>query len=250
MKRTWVLLVAALAVVPARSADPPVAVQLGPRHGHCTPERAGCTHTGGGNIVVAQPTPDVVVVTMTGVAVATGHPFSDSRAALTFDLNQEFKVVFNDPKVKKAKVEVEAVVIGLLRADASCFSQTGCGAKGHGGCGSARVGMACAAITSGPHPVTSLCVDPHGVACGEYLAMNCHQGPVGVPIAEGGYTLHQAFSLLATHPRGLLPSKPASAEFAPDPALDPLWISYREPFHGANKKDFGFQVTVRVSPAD
>jgi len=29
--------------------------------------------------------------------------------------------------------------------------------------------------------------------------------------------------------------------------FDPLWISYWEPFHGANKKDFGFQVTVKVS---
>ena len=41
--------------------------------------------------------------------------------------------------------------------------------------------------------------------------------------------------------------KAASAEFAPDPALDPLWISYWEPFHGANKKDFGFKVTLKAS---
>jgi hypothetical protein len=40
----------------------------------------------------------------------------------------------------------------------------------------------------------------------------------------------------------------ASAEFAPDPALDPLWISYWEPFHGAAKKDFGFQLTMKVAP--
>ena len=43
--------------------------------------------------------------------------------------------------------------------------------------------------------------------------------------------------------------KRPSAEFAPDPALDPLWISYWEPFHGAIKKDFGFQVTLKVSDA-
>jgi hypothetical protein len=41
--------------------------------------------------------------------------------------------------------------------------------------------------------------------------------------------------------------KSASAEFAPDPALDPLWISYWEPFHGAGKKDFGFQVILKVA---
>jgi hypothetical protein len=45
----------------------------------------------------------------------------------------------------------------------------------------------------------------------------------------------------------VLPCKAASAEFAPEPALDPLWISYWEPFHGAQKKDFGFQVTIKVS---
>ena len=51
----------------------------------------------------------------------------------------------------------------------------------------------------------------------------------------------------AAHPKKVLPCKAASAEFAPDPALDPLWISYWEPFHGAQKKDFGFQVTVKVA---
>jgi hypothetical protein len=35
---------------------------------------------------------------------------------------------------------------------------------------------------------------------------------------------------------------------APDPALDPLWISYWEPFRGAGKKDFGLQITLRVAP--
>ena len=52
----------------------------------------------------------------------------------------------------------------------------------------------------------------------------------------------------ASHPKKLLPCKAASAEFAPDPALDPLWISAFEPFHGAQKKDFGFRVTIKVEP--
>ena len=30
-------------------------------------------------------------------------------------------------------------------------------------------------------------------------------------------------------------------------ALDPLWISAWEPFHGASKKDFGFQIILKVS---
>jgi hypothetical protein len=60
------------------------------------------------------------------------------------------------------------------------------------------------------------------------------------------YTLAQSFVVSAGHPQSLRPCKAASAEFAPDPALDPLWISYWEPFHGAVKKDFGFQITIKV----
>ena len=62
------------------------------------------------------------------------------------------------------------------------------------------------------------------------------------------YNLKQTFSLTASHPASLWPHKAASAEFAPDPGLDPLWISYWEPFHGASKKDFGFQMILRVAP--
>jgi hypothetical protein len=86
------------------------------------------------------------------------------------------------------------------------------------------------------------------VACGENLSVNDREGPATAPIVPGKYTLHQVFGIAASHPRSLKFCKAASAEFAPDPALDPLWISYWEPFHGASKKDFGFQVTLKVAP--
>jgi hypothetical protein len=246
MKSLSLFLVAALPLS-ALATEPAVTIRLGPRHGHVTPERAGYTHTAAGNIAVAQPAPDIVIITMTGVAVAAGHPFNDSRAAMTFDLNQEFKIVCNDPKVKKARLEVEARVTGMLRADGAGRGQTGtlCGCS-HSG--TAEHAPACVSITSGPTALASLCVGPHAVACGEFLSLNCQEGPCTVPVAEGCYTLHQTFGVLTTHPHSLLPCNPASAEFAPDPALDPTWISYWEPFRNAAKKDFGFQVIVRVSP--
>ncbi|HXG12408.1 MAG TPA: hypothetical protein VNK04_21810 [Gemmataceae bacterium] len=37
--------------------------------------------------------------------------------------------------------------------------------------------------------------------------------------------------------------------FAPA-ALNPAWSSYKEPFYGATKRDFGFQVILKVGPAD
>src|SRR5437879_2379929 len=69
------------AVVPGGSAvnitltagavpPPPVSITLYERHGHVTPIKGKCTHTGGGLIDVASPAPDTVIVTMNGAVVA------------------------------------------------------------------------------------------------------------------------------------------------------------------------------------
>src|ERR1051325_5952944 len=116
------LLVTLLAAVPALGTEPPppapnppVTITLKDRHGHATPQRRGFTHTGAGNIDVQQPAPDTVVITMTGVAVAGAHPIKDSSATMTFDLDQSLEIALTDAKVKRAKVTLEARVIGLLR---------------------------------------------------------------------------------------------------------------------------------------
>jgi hypothetical protein len=83
------------------------------------------------------------------------------------------------------------------------------------------------------------------VSCGQNLSINDAEGPACIPITPGCYTLHQVFNFSACMPKGLLPCKAPSAEFAAD-ALDPLWIDYKEPFYGADKSAYGFQVTIRV----
>jgi hypothetical protein len=223
-----------ITVTPAAAAPSPVSIILGPRHGHVTPTRSGFNHTGAGNIDVAQPSPDTVIVTMTGVAVAGCSPCKPSVAAMNFDLSQCFEVSFDNPKLKKAKLIIEGRVIGLLRSQCK-------------GAGSAEEGPGCATIAADAQEIVTLCVPAHSVASGENLSINDHDGPREVPIVAGKYTWHQVFAISVTHARALLAGKAASAEFAPDPALDPLWISYWEPFHGANKKDFGFQVIVKVA---
>lgn len=236
MRVPWTLFILGLLGTPTLAADAPtVTLTLGPRQGTATPLRQGFTHTGGGNIDVAQPTPDVIVVTLTGVAVAGAHPCKHSSAAWTFDLSQCFEVVFEKPEVKRAKLSVEGRVIGLLRSHSK-------------GGGSAEVGPGTATVSAGPVQVVTLALPPRSVAGGENLSVNDRDGPVAVPVLPGKYVLHEHWALSAVHPKSLMPCKAASAEFAPDPALDPLWISYWEPFHGAAKKDFGFQVIVRVAP--
>src|SRR5437879_6465009 len=83
---------------------------------------------------------------------------------------------------------------------------------------------------------------------GGNLTINDRRGPLTASVGAGDYRLRQTFAVTASHPRSAKLCKAASAEFAPDPALDPLWISYWEPFHGAAKKDFGFQVILKVAP--
>jgi hypothetical protein len=180
---------------------------------------------------VAQPSPDTVVITMSGAAVAYGS-VCDAYASHHFDFEQAFEVSFDNPKLKKAKLTVEGRVIGLLRT--------------HGRHDSAGYDNAGSNIVSGPTTLLSVSVPPHSVGGGENLSVNDHGGPVSVPIVPGRYCLRQSF-IVSTTAHKCLFCKGPSAEFAPDPALDPLWLSYKEPFHGAIKKDFGFQIILKVA---
>lgn len=228
-----------ITVKTAEPAAPKVSITLGARQARVTPVRKGFTHTGGGNIKVDQPTSDTIVLTMTGVAVAGGHPATDSVASLAFDLNQCFEVAFDDPAVKQAKLTIEARVIGLLRSDDSKKSSGKNGGHADYGCATTTV---CGA-TGGQS--LSLTVQSESASCGVNQSINYFEGPLSATIVPGQYTLHQVWSVSASHPRGF--GKAASAEFAPDPALDPLWISHWEPFHGAAKGDFGLVVTIKVA---
>jgi hypothetical protein len=244
-----------ITVQPAAPTAPSISIVLGPRHGHVIPERHGCTHTGGGNIDIAQPTPDVLIVTMSGAAVAYGSICS-AVAAQAFDLEQCFELSFDNPKVKKGKLTMEGRVIGLLRSHCpkdSAEYGNACAAVGiepiafptqplhHSGWGN---GMP---VQTGPSSILQLCVPPHALGGKQALSVNDHDGPYSVPVVAGKFMLRQTFHISAMAHPCIVPVKGPSAEFAPDPAIDPLWLSYKEPFHGAIKKDFGFQLILKVA---
>jgi hypothetical protein len=214
-------------------SGPAVSIVLKDRHGHANAERSGSTHTGGGNTDVAQPKDDTIIITTAGVAVAGPHPCCASSAAMNFDLTQNIEVVFGDKMVKKAMLTVDAQIVGLLRGDK------------HGG--SASVCNGAAQVSAAGLSILALAIEGHSVAGGDNLSINDHKGPVRAPVLAGEHSIYQTFRISAAHTQCLW-GKAASAEFAPDPALDPLWISYWEPYHGANKKDFGFKVTYHIEP--
>jgi hypothetical protein len=220
--------------VTTASSDPEITIKPYGRTGHATPTRTGCSHTGGGNVIVTQPSADTLVVTLTGSGVAAGAPGCGAVAAWDFDIEQCFDVVFANKETKLAKLTVGGNVIGVLRSHCK-------------GAGSAAENNASAAITCGPQAVTHMSMPPHSVAGGENLSINDQQGPVCVPVPCGKYTLHMTWHLDATAAKCLLPCKSPSFEFAPD-ALDALWLSSKEPFHGIKKDAFGFSVKIHVEP--
>jgi hypothetical protein len=212
---------------------PKVSFVLKDRHGHATPSRTRTAHTGGGNVDVAQPSDDKLVITMTGVVTAGPHPCEPTAASMAFDLDQAIEIAFADPKLKKAKLTVEIQAVGLLRGD----KQGGTAAVTDGGI----------AIASEKVSILSLALEGHSVCGEDNLAINDRKGPVSVVVPAGDFRLLQSFHINANHTRGIC-GKASAAEFAPDPALDPTWISVTDPFRGANKKEFGFRAILRVEP--
>ncbi len=211
---------------------PPASFLLRDRHGHATPVRTKGTVSGGGGVDVQQPTPDVVVVTLTGAVAAADHPCHDTSSVMAFDLDQCFDVVFDKPNVKAATLTVEGRVTGLL-----------CGGRK----GSAAEAGGCATVACGGVGLVTLALPDHAVGGGESLSINDHSGPESVPVGPGHYAFAARWQIAASHDKALL-SKAASAEFAPEPAVDPLWVGGpSDPFRGVVKKDFGLQIILRLA---
>jgi hypothetical protein len=178
---------------------------------------------------------------MTGAVLAKCCPLGHSEAGYSFELSQCFEIVTTDPKVP-AKLLIEARVVGLLRNPKCC-----CGCPD----ASAAISVpAHAAVQCGPEELLALTLPARSAAPGEDLSVYNREGPICIPVVPGKYTLHEVFGIQAATGKWASWCRGPSAEFAPDSALDASWLSPHEPFHNANKKSFGFQVILKVVPAD
>jgi hypothetical protein len=234
------------------TASGPVKLLLGPAEGTATPHRTCCSHTGGGNILVAQPAPDLIATSMTGAVVAKSDPLQGGSASYSFELTQEFEVVFDDPRVQAASLLLEARVVGLLRNPKCCspHGSAGVSIPAHVAIHAGPQELLHVAIHAGPQELLAVTLPARSAACGESLSVYNREGPYAIPVHPGKYTLHAVFGIQATCSKWCLLSKGPSAEFAPAPALEAKWISPWEPFHGAIKQSFGFQAIVKVVPCD
>ncbi len=105
---------------------------------------------------------------------------------------------------------------------------------------------ATSSLACGPSQLAVLPLPARMEADGASRALTASCGPVNVPIQSGQFSLWQHFRIAASQGHGLACCK-ASAEFSPS-ALSDAWIATRDPFHGVDKQNLGYQVILRVVP--
>jgi hypothetical protein len=234
-------LAALLGPVAVHAADPPAgpAYQIvqRSRNAEVTPNRTRDAQTGGGSIVVEQPEPNTLVVTMAGSAVA-GSACHASAAGIDFNLEQEFDILPTRAGVRPPRIGMVGRVVGTLQVT----DPGKCGKA----CGSAEQGPATACLGLDGTNLLSIDVQPSSVACGQESAINHRHGPVETKAVAGSYILTGSFHIDVSQGKGVWNRQAAVADFDPAPQLDGSWSDALKPFRAVPRKEFGFKVVVRV----
>ena len=230
-----------LGAAAARAADAPAGpayqIVLRSRHAEVTPTRTGDAQTGGGWVVVEQPEPNTILVTMGGSAVA-GSDFHRSDAGMEFNLEQDLEIVPLRQGVRPPRVGMVGRVVGTLQVT----DPGKCGKA----CGTAEQGPGVAALALGETGLLSISVKPSGVSCGQESSINFRDGPVECPASVGCYRLTGSFRIGVTQGKGVFHRQAAGADFDPAPQLDAFWADVLKPFRAVPRREFGFKIVVRV----
>jgi hypothetical protein len=234
-------LVALLGPAAVYAADPPAGpayqIVLRSRHAEATPTRNRDAQTGGGYVLVEQPEPNTIVVTMGGSAVA-GSACHASAAGIDFNLEQELEMIPTRTGVRPPRIGMVGRVVGTLQVT----DPGKCGKS----CGTAEQGQAAACLTIGGTSLLSLGVKPSSVVCGQESSINHREGPFEAPAVPGPYCLTGSFHVGVTQGKGVWNRQAAVADFDPAPQLDAFWADVLKPFRAVPRKEFGFRVVVRV----
>jgi len=240
------LLLAALAALlgPAavRAADaPPVGpayqIVLRSRHAEVTPTKIKDAETGGGAILVEQPEPNTIVISMNGSAVA-GSDFHGSTADIDFHLDQDLDIIPTRAGVRPPRIGMVGRLVGTLQVT----DPGKCGKA----CGTAEQGPAVVCLALGNTSLLSVNVKSSSVACGQLASINFRDGPVEAAAVPGCYHLTGSFHIGATQGKGVWNRQAAVADFDPAPQLDGFWSDALKPFRAVPRKEFGFKIVIRV----
>jgi len=215
-----------------------VRIALGRAESAATPHRrghVGAAQTTSGDILVTQPAPNTIVVTMVGSALAKGHLSHETSAGWTFELDQEFEVIA--PAKAKLVLSMEAQVVGLLRSTSCCHPHGVTVAECHD---------ALASVSCGAESIAALDIPHRAVSCGKNQVVSARAAPCRSPIVAGCYALHQTFGINVTVQKSPFVCKAVAAEFAPDRHFDRAQLGVYDALGGSPLKENGFRVTIKV----
>jgi hypothetical protein len=219
-------------------AGPAYNIVLRSRNAEVRPTRTKDAQTGGGSIVVEQPEPNTIVVTMGGSAVVGSDCFGSS-AGIDFQMAEELEIVPTRMGVRLPRIGLLGRVVGTLQVSdpGECCCKP---------CGNAEQGNATASLNSGSSHLLSISLPTSAVSCGQELAINNRDGPVECSAAAGCYHLTGSFHISANQGKGVFYRQYAVADFDPAPQLDAFWAQALKPFRAVPRRDFGFKVVLRV----
>jgi len=206
---------------------------LGHRAATAQGRRTGLAHTSAPLIDVAQPRPDTLVVTMTGLAAAGGLPCEDSAAEVAFDLAQGVTVVA--PPGARVRLALEGQLAGLFRGSRD-------------GPGAATFSVpAEATVAGGPAAVLHVAL-PCRTYSGKDVLLVSDRSPVSeAVVGPGEYELTQRFAVRCSHPKRCFHKNVVTAAFGPEAGKPPEWSTLLDPTRDIPKsRDFGFRVVLRA----
>jgi hypothetical protein len=230
---------AVIALIDPRGAtgDPGYQIVLRSREAHAAPVDGRTSQTGGGSVIVEQPSPNTVTVRMEGTAAA-GSTFHCSRAGIDFSLLQAFDVVPTRPGVRPPRIGMMGRVVGTLTVTHAEHAPRATG--------SASQGPATASLWCDDESVLELEVPASAVDCGNKLWVNHQSGPCEAPIEVGDYRLSADFRVAARQGKSVWNRQYAVADFDRAPQLDPFWADGLKTFRAAPREQFGFLLVLRV----
>lgn len=213
----------------------PIHITPEARQGGVEPHSKREARADGGLIDVRIPTPNSVVVVMSGTVAANAYLGCRSHAEQNFHLVQELEIASSDPAVKQVELTVESSMAGYLRGRY----------KGS----AATVKLASMSLRPVSWDGTPLQIghQPIMIEGTQGQLVNIHLPHMeGPPMPVGRYLLVADFSIYA-EASGLCDGH-SVVDFSPSTALPDNWVRARDAFQGVDKSGFGFAIVVSASP--
>ncbi len=182
-----------------------------------------------------QSTPTGLTASLAGSVAANAYLGHTGVAVECFQLSQDFEITCSDSKVTAVALTLDSTLVGFVR---SKFN------------GAACIKVASVAVTPAGYPSSPLSAayPPMCVSGTDGRLCNQHIEPITVQSLPLGKYVLTADLVLEAEASGLCDAH-AAADFTSAAALPAEFVRMRDPFQNADKKNFGFAISLTAAPA-